>query len=106
MLRILVSLVLSVGLFAALGSVERTAAPAADDPPEQLIATFSIAAVDPESGVCGAAVASKYPAVGKVVAHARADVGRLLHPALRPQGLGRARAGPARQGQDLRGGVR
>lgn len=73
MLRILVSLVLSVGLFAALGSVERTAAPAADDPPEQLIATFSIAAVDPESGVCGAAVASKYPAVGKVVAHARAD---------------------------------
>src|SRR5439155_12693979 len=29
----------------------------------------------PEQGVCGAAVASKFPAVGKVVAHARADVG-------------------------------
>jgi uncharacterized Ntn-hydrolase superfamily protein len=47
---------------------------AADAPPEK-IATFSIAAVDPETGTCGAAVASKYPAVGKVVAHARAGVG-------------------------------
>jgi uncharacterized Ntn-hydrolase superfamily protein len=50
-----------------------------DDPsvpaPEVKIATFSIAAVDIEAGVCGAAVASKYPAVGKVVAHARAGVG-------------------------------
>src|ERR1700733_10888227 len=43
--------------------------------PEEKIATFSIAAVDRETGVCGAAVASKFPAVGKVVAHARADVG-------------------------------
>jgi uncharacterized Ntn-hydrolase superfamily protein len=41
----------------------------------ELIRTFSIAAVDPEAGVCGAAVASRYPAVGKVVAHARAGVG-------------------------------
>src|SRR5687768_1416356 len=47
----------------------------ADPPNEPVIATFSIAAVDPETGVCGAAVASKYPAVGKVVAHARAGVG-------------------------------
>lgn len=37
--------------------------------------TFSIVAVDPETGVCGAAVASKYPAVGKVVPYARAGVG-------------------------------
>ena len=37
--------------------------------------TFSILAVDPESGVCGAAVASKYPAVGKVVPYVRANVG-------------------------------
>lgn len=44
-------------------------------PPPEIIATFSIAAVDPETGVCGAAVASKYPAVGKVVAHARPGVG-------------------------------
>mgnify|MGYP002784787857 CR=1 FL=1 len=43
--------------------------------PEPIIATFSIAAVDPSTGECGAAVASKYPAVGKVVAHARAGVG-------------------------------
>ncbi|MBN2129150.1 MAG: DUF1028 domain-containing protein [Sedimentisphaerales bacterium] len=32
-------------------------------------------AVDPNGGVCGAAVASKYPAVGKVVPYVRAGVG-------------------------------
>ena len=37
--------------------------------------TFSIVAVDPETGICGAAVASKYPAVGKIVPHVRAGVG-------------------------------
>ena len=37
--------------------------------------TFSIVAVDPNTGVCGAAVASKYPAVGKVVPYVRAGVG-------------------------------
>ena len=37
--------------------------------------TFSIVAVDPDVGVCGAAVASKYPAVGKVVPYVRAGVG-------------------------------
>jgi len=37
--------------------------------------TFSIAAVEPETGICGAAVASKYPAVGAVVPFARAGVG-------------------------------
>lgn len=41
----------------------------------QIIATFSIAAVDPDTGECGAAVASRFPAVGKVVAHARPGVG-------------------------------
>ncbi len=46
-----------------------------EDQPPPLIATFSIAGIDPDTGVCGAAVASKYPAVGKVVAHARAGVG-------------------------------
>jgi uncharacterized Ntn-hydrolase superfamily protein len=49
-------------------------------PPESpdagpITATFSICAVDPETGVCGAAVASKYPAVGKVVPYVRAGVG-------------------------------
>jgi uncharacterized Ntn-hydrolase superfamily protein len=37
--------------------------------------TFSIVAVDPNTRVCGAAVASKYPAVGKVVPYVRAGVG-------------------------------
>jgi uncharacterized Ntn-hydrolase superfamily protein len=44
-------------------------------PDHGLQATFSIVAVDPEAGVCGAAVASKYPAVGKVVPWVRAGVG-------------------------------
>lgn len=38
-------------------------------------ATFSIVAVDPAEKICGAAVASMYPAVGKVVPYVRADVG-------------------------------
>ncbi len=41
----------------------------------EITATFSIVAVDPQSRVCGAAVASKYPAVGRVVPYVRADVG-------------------------------
>ncbi|HZZ77998.1 MAG TPA: DUF1028 domain-containing protein [Gemmataceae bacterium] len=45
------------------------------DEPKDIIATFSIAAIDPETGQCGGAVASKYPAVGKVVVHARPGVG-------------------------------
>lgn len=43
--------------------------------PEELSATFSIAAVDPETGICGVAVASKYPAVGAAVPFARAGAG-------------------------------
>ena len=39
------------------------------------IATFSIAAVNLETGQCGGAVASLFPAVGKVVVHARPNVG-------------------------------
>jgi uncharacterized Ntn-hydrolase superfamily protein len=38
-------------------------------------ATFSICAADPASGTCGAAVASMYPAVGRVVPYARGGVG-------------------------------
>lgn len=52
--------------------------PGADEqlrPAAGVSATFSIVAVDPETGVCGAAVASKYPAVGKVVPYVRAGVG-------------------------------
>jgi uncharacterized Ntn-hydrolase superfamily protein len=42
---------------------------------QSVTATFSIVAVDPETGTCGAAVASKYPAVGKVVPYVRSGVG-------------------------------
>ncbi len=45
------------------------------EPEEGVSGTFSIVAVDPETGVCGAAVASKYPAVGAVVPYVRAGVG-------------------------------
>lgn len=41
-------------------------------------ATFSIVAVDVEAGVVGAAVASKYPAVGKVVPYVRAGAGGFI----------------------------
>ena len=51
------------------------AAPPDGAPLIEISATFSIVAVDPESGVCGAAVASKYPGVGKVVPYVRAGVG-------------------------------
>jgi uncharacterized Ntn-hydrolase superfamily protein len=52
-----------------------TTARAAEDGPPVITATFSIVAADPETGVCGAAVASKYPAVGKVVPFVRPGVG-------------------------------
>src|SRR5262245_50738549 len=59
-----------------LDAPQHAAPPAANTGPEfGITATFSIVAVDPETGVCGAAVASKYPAVGKVVPYVRAGVG-------------------------------
>ena len=42
---------------------------------DRKVATFSICAADPETGVCGAAVASMYPEVGHVVPYVRAGVG-------------------------------
>jgi len=48
---------------------------AADEARREVSGTFSIVAADPETGVCGAAVASKYPAVGKVVPYVRPGVG-------------------------------
>ncbi len=53
-------------------------APASAETPthhDGITATFSIVAVDPETGVVGAAVASKYPAVGRVVPYVRAGAG-------------------------------
>lgn len=42
---------------------------------EEISRTFSIVGIDPKTGECGAAVASKYPAVGRVVPYVRAGVG-------------------------------
>jgi uncharacterized Ntn-hydrolase superfamily protein len=42
---------------------------------QEISRTFSIVAIDPETGECGAAVASKYPKVGRVVPYVRANVG-------------------------------
>ncbi len=42
---------------------------------QEITATFSIVAVDPDTGSVGMAVASKYPAVGRVVGYVRAGVG-------------------------------
>jgi hypothetical protein len=60
--------------------------PAGPGVPDGITATFSIAAIDPATGVCGGAVASKYPAVGKVVVHARPGVGAICrqHLDIRP----------------------
>ena len=44
-------------------------------PAEEISRTFSIVGIDPKTGECGAAVASKYPAVGRVVPYVRAGVG-------------------------------
>ncbi len=65
-----------------------------------ITATFSIIAVDPETGQCGAAVASKYPAVGKVVPYVRGGVGAFCtqhrhNPAWGEQALDLLEAGKA-----------
>ncbi len=56
-------------------AAERTAAVSGSRNGREITATFSIVAVDPKTGICGAAVASKYPAVGKVVPYVRGGVG-------------------------------
>jgi uncharacterized Ntn-hydrolase superfamily protein len=63
-----------IGLLSLLAMLLCSALIGAEPLPEKT-ATFSICAVDPESGLCGAAVASKYPAVGRVVPYVRAGVG-------------------------------
>lgn len=65
-------------------------------------ATFSIVAYDPESGECGAAVASKFPAVGTVVPFARGGVGAFCtqhyhNPASGPRALDLLAAGKSPQ---------
>jgi uncharacterized Ntn-hydrolase superfamily protein len=61
-------------LLPALLSLSSCSTPEAS-PAQGVSGTFSIVAVDPETGVCGAAVASKYPSVGTVVPYVRAGVG-------------------------------
>ncbi|HTM54038.1 MAG TPA: DUF1028 domain-containing protein [Pirellulales bacterium] len=46
-----------------------------DEPAPGKSGTFSIVAIEPETGICGAAVASRYPAVGSVVPYVRGGVG-------------------------------
>jgi len=70
------NIVMAVGSFALAGlSITSHSHSAPPSPLEGVSATFSIVAVDPATGVCGAAVASKYPAVGKVVPYVRGGVG-------------------------------
>lgn len=59
---------------------------------EQLVATFSIVAADPETGEVGVAVQSKFLAVGSVVPWAKANVGAVAtqswaNTAFGPEGL-------------------
>ena len=64
--------------------------------------TFSIVAMDPETGICGAAVASKFPAVGKVVPFAKGGVGAFCtqhyhHPEFGKRALALLEAGKSPQ---------
>jgi uncharacterized Ntn-hydrolase superfamily protein len=71
----------------------------AEEPaPRSISRTFSIVAYDPETGACGAAVASKFPSVGRVVPYVRAGVGAFCtqhwhEPKLGPQALDLLAAG-------------
>ena len=79
-----------VALFLAI-PILLHAQPALDEkpPPDTLTATFSIAAIDPDTGTQGAAVASKANAACKYVAHARAGVGVFCtqHYSVKPWGV-------------------
>ena len=73
-------LLAAIALACALGHLPAAASGAEPldfnaGPPAGVSGTFSIVAADPDTGICGAAVASKYPAVGMVVPYVRAGVG-------------------------------
>ncbi|MCX7423083.1 MAG: DUF1028 domain-containing protein [Planctomycetia bacterium] len=74
-LRLLACAVLVSVLTQSIEAAPPNGVSSANSVQSEITATFSIIAVDPENHVCGAAVASKYPAVGKVVPYVRADVG-------------------------------
>lgn len=62
-------------LLAAFAAMVASPVAAQERPRSEIAATFSIVAVDPATGTVGMAVASKYPAVGRVVGYVRAGVG-------------------------------
>lgn len=86
-------------LVLALVAGMQTVVPGEELQPEfGISATFSIVAVDPDTGACGAAVASKYPDVGKVVPYVRSGVGAFCtqhwhHPAWGTRALDLLEAG-------------
>lgn len=66
----------------------------------RVVATFSIAAADPERGEVGVAVASKFLAVGSVVPWARAGVGAVATQAMANTAYGERGLGLLAQGID------
>lgn len=69
--------------------------------PASVTGTFSIIAAQPETGVCGAAVASQFPARGRLVPHVRAGGGAFCtqhrhEPAWGERALDLLAAGPGR----------
>jgi uncharacterized Ntn-hydrolase superfamily protein len=68
--------------------------------PPPTVATFSIVAVDRETGELGVAVQSRVPAVGAVVPVARAGVGAIATQAMANTGYGPAALARLRAGQE------
>ncbi|MHC4991666.1 MAG: DUF1028 domain-containing protein, partial [Planctomycetota bacterium] len=61
--------------YAAIAGLMAAVAFAADPPPGTLYSTFSLCAIDPETGESGVAVTTRVPFVGRAVPWARAGVG-------------------------------
>src|SRR5689334_8738015 len=88
-------LLLSILVFAASVFVASEAAVAQSLPP---VSTFSIVAIDPQTGEMGVAVASRYFSVGSVVPWAMADVGAVATQANVNVGYGQQAIDLLRQG--------
>ena len=81
-------------LLAMLGAVGSAAIPQSLPP----VSTFSIVAIDPQTGEMGVAVASRYFSVGSVVPWAMADVGAVATQANVNVGYGQQALDLLRQG--------
>jgi len=88
---------LLAALLLALAGQGTPASPPGPVPEEVFSSTFSIVAADPDTGVCGAAVASRFPR-SQGVAYARGGVGAFLHHTGQPQ-VGRQGPGLRRRGK-------